>query len=77
MENIFSHKITDNEIITLNKMVPGRRIDKDIMYENTLDTDLIYVDLLRSYRIRGDKQKAMEYFNKIKDETLKYFLQDF
>ncbi len=58
-------------------MVPGRRIDKDIMYENTLDTDLIYVDLLRSYRIRGDKQKAMEYFNKIKDETLKYFLQDF
>ena len=77
MENIYSHKATANEIKILDRMTPGRSIEKETTYANSLDTDLIYADLFRLYCIRGDKQKAIEYFNKIKDEILKFFLKDY
>ncbi len=77
MENIYSHKISPDELKTLGKMIPGRKIDKKQSYENSLEDDLIYADLYRLYSLRKDKTKAMEFFNRIKDSTLKYFLKDF
>ena len=77
MDNIFTHDITPGEKKVLDKMTPGRNIDEKIIYENSLDSDLIYADLFRLYCIRDNKQKAMEFFDKIKDPTHKHFLLDF
>jgi hypothetical protein len=77
MENIYSHKVSPDELRTLSKMIPGRRIDEKNSYENSLEDDLIFADLYRLYSLRKDKRKAMDFFNRIKDSTLKYFLNDF
>ena len=74
MPNIFYHNITPDEINKLDKMTPGRKIDEKGHYENSTDDDLSNADLFRLYTIRGDKEKAILYFSKIKDKTLKYFL---
>ena len=76
MPNIFYHSITRDEINKLDKMTPGRKIDEKSHYESSTDNDLIYTDLFRLYTIRGDNGKAKLYFNKIKDKTLKYFLEN-
>ena len=75
MSNIFYHKITPDEIKVLDKMTPGRKIDEKSIYESSTDDDLINADLFRLYTIRGEKQKAQLFFSKIKDNTLKYFLE--
>lgn len=57
-------------------MIPGRIIDNKKFYEYELDNDLRNADLYRLYLIRGDKEIAKNYFNKIEDEVLKHFLQE-
>lgn len=74
METIFNHNVTTNEIKTLNKLNPGRKIDHKSNYENSIDDDLRYADLCRLFSIRGYSQIAEKYFNEIKDPTLKYFM---
>ena len=76
MTNIFKHNVTRDEITKLDKMTPGRKIDEKSHYEISTDDDLINADLFRLYTIRGDKEKAILYFSKIKDKTLKYFLEN-
>lgn len=75
MPNIFHHKVTPSEIKEIDKMTPGRQIDEKSRYENSTDDDLNNADLFRLYTIRGEKQKAKLFFSKIKDKTLKYFLE--
>ena len=76
MSNIFYHKITPDEIDKLDKMTPGRKIYDKSLYESSTDDDLTNADLFRLYTIRGEKQKAKLYFSKIKDKTLKHFLEN-
>lgn len=74
MASIYNHNITTEEMIRLRKMIPGRNIlDKD-QYEQSTSDDLLYADLFRLYSIRKEMRTAKEYFEKIKDETLKFFL---
>ena len=75
MTNIFKHNVTRDEITKLDKMTPGRKIDEKSHYEISTDDDLINADLFRLYTIRGNKEKAKLYFSKIRDNTLKYFLE--
>ena len=74
MENIFEHNISKTEIDKLDKMTPGRKISNKKSYLKSISKDISYADLYRLYLVRGEKQLAQKYFNKIKDETLKYFL---
>jgi len=57
-------------------MIPGRKIDDKFKYINSLPDDLYLADLFRLYLIRGDKQKAELYLNKIEDNMLKIFLAE-
>ena len=75
MPNIFHHKVTPSEIEEIDKMTAGRQIDKKNRYEKSTDDDLNNADLFRLYTISGEKQKAKLFFSKIKDNTLKYFLE--
>ena len=74
MENIFEHNISKTERDKLDKMTPGRKINNKKNYLKSISKDISYADLYRLYLVRGEKQLAQKYFNKIKDETLKYFL---
>ena len=74
METIFNHDITVDEIKVLNILNPGRRIDDKIVYEISTGDDVKYADLCRLFFIRGNPQIAEEYFNEIKDSTLKYLM---
>jgi hypothetical protein len=76
MPNIFYHNVTPDEITKLDKMTPGRKIDEKSHYEISTDDDLSNADLFRLYTIRGDKEKAKKYLSKIRDNTLKYFLEN-
>jgi hypothetical protein len=57
-------------------MIPGRKIDERNAYERSLENDLCFADLFRLYTLRKNEQKAVEFYNKIKDPALKYFLKD-
>ncbi len=75
MGTIYRHNITANELNQLIKMIPGREIDDKADYENEFCSDIKYADLFRLYSLRGMKQEAQFYFNKIKDDTLKFLLK--
>lgn len=75
MENIFEHNISKDEIEVLDKMTPGRKIGNKIHYLNSTSRDIMLADLYRLYFLRGEKRLARKYFNKIEDQTLKYFLE--
>jgi hypothetical protein len=55
-------------------MIPGRSIVNREDYEKSTNNDLLNADLFRLYSLRKEKRTAKEYFEKIKDETLRYFL---
>lgn len=74
MENIFEHTISDEEIRQLNKMIPGRKISDKHSYVGITSKDIKYADLYRLYSIRGEKQNAKSFLNKINDDILKYLL---
>ena len=76
MENIFGHNISKDEIEILDKMTPGRTIGNKLRYLNSASRDIMLADLYRLYLVRGEKQLAQKYFDKIKDKTLKYFLNN-
>ena len=69
METIFNHNITTHEIILLNVLTPGRKINNKIVYEVSTEDDLRYADLSRLFFIRGNPQIAEEYFKKIKNQN--------
>lgn len=75
MENIFEHSISKDEIEILDKMTPGRTIGSKIHYLNYASRDIMLADLYRLYFLRGEKRLARKYFDKIEDQTLKYFLR--
>ena len=76
MENIFGHNISKDEIEILDKMTPGRTIGNKLRYLNSASRDIMLADLYRLYLVRGEKQLAQKYFDKIKDKNLKYFLNN-
>ncbi len=75
METIYQHDITFDELIRLNKMLPGRRINDEKEYNDKFSKDIKYADLFRLYSIRKEREIAESYLNKIEDPTLKYLLQ--
>lgn len=75
MENIFEHNISKDEIEILDKMTPGRTIGNKKHYLESACKDILFADLYRLYFLRGEKGLAQKYFNKIEDQTLKYFLR--
>ncbi|HMN24206.1 MAG: hypothetical protein IT276_04200 [Ignavibacteriaceae bacterium] len=75
MANIYNHNITSDEMNRLSKMIPGRSIVNREHYEkSTICNDLLNADLFRLYSLRKEKRTAKEYFEKIKDDTLRFFL---
>jgi hypothetical protein len=76
LKNIFEHNISKDEIDKLDKMTPGRKITNKKNYLKSISKDISYADLYRLYLVRGEKQIAQKYLNKIKDQTLKYFLEN-
>jgi len=75
MENIFEHNISKDEREILDKMTPGRTIGSKTHYLNYASRDIMLADLYRLYFLRGEMRLAQKYFNKIEDQTLKYFLK--
>lgn len=76
MGSIYRNNITAKEINKLSKMIPGRKINNEFDYENKMTDDLKFADLFRLFSIRGDKEKAQQYFEKIEDNILKYLLKN-
>jgi hypothetical protein len=76
MGSIYRNNITAKEINKLSKMIPGRKINNEFDYENKMTNDLKFADLFRLFSIRGDKEKAQQYFEKIEDNILKYLLKN-
>lgn len=74
MASIYNHNITPDEMVQLSKLIPGRNIENKEDYEKSSSTDLLNADLFRLYSLRKEKRTAKEYFEKIKDDTLRYFL---
>lgn len=74
METIYKHNISEEEIRTLSRMIPGRKISDRLLYETSASNDLRNADLFRLYLIRKNREKARNYFEKIEDDTLKYLL---
>lgn len=74
MASIYNHNITSDEMVRLSKMIPGRSIVSKTDYEKSTNSDLLNADLFRLYSLRKERKIAKEYFEKIKDETLRYFL---
>lgn len=78
METIYDHGISENELVVLDKMTPGRIINQNKQnYLENCSSDILFADLYRLYFLRGDNNKAQFYFDKIQDHTLKYLLKDF
>lgn len=75
MGTIYRHNVTADEIKSLRRIIPGRRIDNRDDYEKTMNEDLKYADLFRLYMIRGEKERAMNYYDKIEDKVLRYLLK--
>ncbi len=74
MSSIYNHNITSDEMVRLSKMIPGRSIVNKEDYEKSTNNDLLNADLFRLYSLREENRTAIEYFGKIKDETLRFFL---
>ena len=74
MSSIYNHNITLDELERLCKMIPGRSIVNREDYEKSTNNDLLNADLFRLYSLRKEKRTAKEYFEKIKDDTLRFFL---
>lgn len=74
MANIYNHNITSDEMKRLSKMIPGRSIVNREHYEKSTCKDLLNADLFRLYSLRKEKRTAKAYFEKIKDDTLRFFL---
>ncbi|MFO7447947.1 MAG: hypothetical protein R6W90_16410 [Ignavibacteriaceae bacterium] len=75
METIYSHNITADELNKLGKMIPGREIDSESEYRDKISEEIKYADLFRLYSIRGKKEKAKLFLDKINDRVLKFLLQ--
>lgn len=76
MGSIYKQKVTPEEMHRLIKMIPGRKIDNEIDYEINMSGDLKLADLYRLFSIRGEKDKAQGYFEKIEDNVLRYLLKN-
>ena len=69
METIFDHGVTDKEIVALC----GLKKDREQFIGWGLDQEEHYACIYRLYLMRGDKAKAMEYFNKLPNTLNKWF----
>lgn len=74
MASIYNHNISSDEMVRLSKMIPGRSIVNREDYEKSTSNDLLNADLFRLYSLRKERRTAKAYFEKIKDDTLRYFL---
>ncbi len=69
METIFDHNVTEEEV----KLLLGLEISKERFMEWKLDKEANFSCIYRLYLIRGDKEKAKKYFDKLPDTEHKYF----
>ncbi|HZW39249.1 MAG TPA: hypothetical protein VFF33_08135 [Ignavibacteriaceae bacterium] len=75
MGHIFNHNITTDEVQKLKRMMIRKLIEDISEYETKMSSDLINADLYRLYTIRGKKNIAQQYLNRIDDEILRYLLK--
>lgn len=68
METIFDHGVTEKEVVALC----GYLVDKTD-FIGKKDQDSHNATIYRLYLMRGDKSKAMEYFNKLPNTLGKWF----
>ena len=69
METIFYHGVTEKEVIALC----GLKKNRQQFLDWGLDQEDHYACIYRLYLMRGDKEKAMEYFNKLPNTLNKWF----
>lgn len=77
VETVFEHNITEEEIQSIFYFPTTRNEFVSMinqMYDNDKDKlDSINANLYNLFRLRKNKQKALEYFNKISDCDAKWF----
>lgn len=67
IETIFDHSITKDELVMIN----GGYSEAYEDYITGIDRDSANADIYNLYKIRGDRNTAMIYLNKIKDQRFK------
>ena len=67
IETIYDHGVTESEILALTNGYPETQEE----YFEALSQDGAYADLFRLYRLRGNKDKASYYLERIEDPAFK------
>lgn len=76
MDTIYEHNLSLEEIQKLGRMIPDRIIGIKKYYQYELYNDTRNADLYRLYFIRGEREKANKYFDKIEDIVIKNSLRE-
>lgn len=70
METVFEHSINDAEIKEL-EVIDTLMGETEHNYKEWISMDNANADIMRLYLLRGNKDAAKTYFNKIKSEEVK------
>ncbi|MGE5435853.1 MAG: hypothetical protein ACM3O3_01380 [Syntrophothermus sp.] len=75
MGHIFNHNITSDEVVKLKRMIVRTFIEDKNEYNIRMSSDIKNADLYRLYNIRGKKDVAEIFFNKIENKILRFILK--